>query len=115
MEAPREEKSSAPLLSIEGLSVDIGLPAGTLHALNDVSFSVRRGETYCLVGESGCGKTITAVTIMRLLPRLAAISGGRIMFDGTDLATLSETQMSQWRGSRIGMIFQEPMTSLNPV
>ena len=105
-----------PLLSVEHLSVSLALPHGTMPVLRDLSFTVSRGETLCLVGESGCGKSITALALLRLLPRrIGRISAGRILFDGTDLAMLDEAQMRGIRGNRIAMIFQEPMTSLNPV
>ena len=104
-----------PVLEVEDLNVDIKVPAGTLHAVNKVSFSVRPGETLSLVGESGCGKSITSLAIMRLLPKAARLSASKIIFDGQDLAALSEKQMARLRGNRIGMIFQDPMTSLNPV
>ncbi len=84
--------------------------------MDGVSWSVRAGETLALVGESGCGKSVTALAVMRLLAKPAGrINGGRIMFEGTDLLTLSESQMRQRRGRDIAMIFHEPMTSLNPV
>jgi peptide/nickel transport system ATP-binding protein len=105
-----------PLLSVENLSVSLALPHGTMPVLRDLSFTVNRGETLCIVGESGCGKSITALALMRLLPRhIGRISAGRILFDGKDLALLNEAEMRGIRGNRIAMIFQEPMTSLNPV
>ncbi len=108
--------NNGPLLSVEHLSVSLALPHGTMPVLRDLSFTVNRGETLCLVGESGCGKSITALALMRLLPRrIGRISAGRILFDGVNLATLNETEMRGIRGNRIAMIFQEPMTSLNPV
>jgi oligopeptide/dipeptide ABC transporter ATP-binding protein len=86
------------------------------YAVDDVSFTVRRGATLCLVGESGCGKSVTALSIPRLLPSPPAIvAGGEIVFDGQDLVRLSEKDLRRIRGRRIGMVFQEPMTSLNPV
>jgi peptide/nickel transport system ATP-binding protein len=106
----------APLLSVENLSVSLALPHGDMQVLRELSFTVHRGETLALVGESGCGKSITALALLRLLPkRIGRVSAGRILFDGTDLATLDESAMRQIRGNRIAMIFQEPMTSLNPV
>jgi peptide/nickel transport system ATP-binding protein len=108
--------NSAPLLSVEDLSVSLSLPHGTMQVLRNLSFTVNRGETLALVGESGCGKSITALALLRLLPRrIGRIAAGRILFDGTDLATLDEPAMRRIRGNRIAMIFQEPMTSLNPV
>ena len=102
------------LLRVENLSVDIAVPAGTLHAVNAVSFAVRSGETFCLVGESGCGKTITSLALMRLLPKRARLRADAIAFEGRNLLALSEREMAALRGDRIGMIFQDPMTSLNP-
>ncbi|HYQ71206.1 MAG TPA: oligopeptide/dipeptide ABC transporter ATP-binding protein, partial [Gammaproteobacteria bacterium] len=105
-----------PLLSIENLSVRLGTGAGAICPVDDVSFNIGRGETFALLGESGCGKSMTALAILRLLPQPAGrITGGRVLLDGTDLAALPERDMRGVRGRRISMIFQEPMTSLNPV
>ncbi len=106
---------AAPLLDVEGLSVEIKVPGGMLHAVTDVSFSVAPGETFCLVGKSGCGKTMTALALMQLLPRKARFKASRIAFEGRDLFKLGEREMAALRGNRFGMIFQDPMTSLNPV
>jgi peptide/nickel transport system ATP-binding protein len=103
-----------PLLEVEGLSVDISTPSGPLHAVRDVSFEVGRGETMCLVGESGCGKSITSLAIMGLLPRAAHARATRLAFDGIDLARLARGARNDLRGNRMAMIFQEPMTALNP-
>jgi ABC-type dipeptide/oligopeptide/nickel transport system ATPase component len=103
------------LLRVSQLSVGFNTELGPVRVVENVSFAVPRGHTVGLVGESGCGKSVTAHTIMRLLPSPPSrIDGGRIFFDGIDLLTLSETEMQKIRGDRIGMIFQEPMTSLNP-
>ncbi|MBI1243910.1 MAG: ATP-binding cassette domain-containing protein [Alphaproteobacteria bacterium] len=102
------------ILTVEGLEVDLSVPAGTLHAVRDVSFEVARGETLCIVGESGCGKSMTALALMGLLPRNARRRARRLVFDGIDLAAASRTQTNDLRGSRMSMIFQEPMTALNP-
>jgi ABC-type glutathione transport system ATPase component len=100
------------LLSVDGLSLNFGSHA----AVRDLSFSIDRGETVALVGESGSGKSATALAIMRLIDREGgSITGGRILLDGTDLAVLPEREMRQVRGNRISMVFQEPMTALNPV
>jgi peptide/nickel transport system ATP-binding protein len=115
MEHRKYDPADAPVLTVEGMNVDIAVPAGALHAVTDVSFSVRQRETLCLVGESGCGKTITSLALMRLLPRTAKLTARQITFEGHDLGKISERQMARLRGNRIGMIFQDPMTSLNPV
>jgi len=102
------------LLEIQNLTVEFDLGVGHLTAVDDVSFKIDAGEALALVGESGSGKTVTALSIMRLLDRSAKIVKGHIWFDGQDLATESESAMQCIRGRRIGMVFQEPMTSLNP-
>ena len=102
------------LLDVKGLSVDIPLAAGMLHPVQNLTFSVDKGETLCIVGESGCGKSLTSLALMNLLPKKAIRTGEAILFDGEDLLKKSERQMADLRGNRIGMIFQEPMTSLNP-
>ena len=108
--------SSAPILAVEKLVVEFSTSRGTLRAVDGVSWSVRAGETLALVGESGCGKSVTALAVMRLLAKPAGrITGGRIMFEDIDLLSLSESEMRARRGRDIAMIFQEPMTSLNPV
>jgi peptide/nickel transport system ATP-binding protein len=105
---------SKPILEVENLCVDIPTPTGTLHAVQGVNFTVERGETLCIVGESGCGKSITALSLMNLLPKVARRSADRLVLDGQDMLGLGERKMSNLRGNRIAMIFQEPMTSLNP-
>jgi peptide/nickel transport system ATP-binding protein len=105
-----------PLLTIENLSVRLGHGTGSICPVDDVSFSINRGETFALLGESGCGKSMTALALLRLLPQpVGRITAGRVLLDGTDLAALPERDMRKVRGRRISMIFQEPMTSLNPV
>lgn len=105
----------APLLSIQDLHVTFDTFAGTTHAVRGVSFDLYRGETIAIVGESGCGKSVTAQTILQLIPQPPGhIRGGSIFFEGKDLLKLNEQQMRQIRGRDIGMIFQDPMTSLNP-
>jgi peptide/nickel transport system ATP-binding protein len=107
--------TSTPLLSVEGLTVGFNTEQGRVRVVEDVNFSVAAGKTMGLVGESGCGKSVTAQTIMRLLPSPpSVIEAGRILFDGDDLAAASQKRMQKIRGDRIGMVFQEPMTSLNP-
>ena len=103
------------LLEVAGLSVEIDVPAGVLHAVSDIDFSVARGETLAIVGESGCGKTMTALAIMRLLPRKARIRARRIALEGQDVTALPDRAFSEIRGARMSMIFQDPMTALNPV
>ena len=104
------------LLDVRDLRTYFDTDAGLVKAVDGVSFSVEPGETLGLVGESGCGKSVTALSILRLLPKpVGRIAGGSILFDGKDLASQSEEQMRTIRGNRISMIFQEPMTSLNPV
>lgn len=103
-----------PLLEVQGLRVSIPLEDGTLHAVRGVDFSVSPGETLCIVGESGCGKSLTSLGLMRLLPRAARVEAQRLRFDSIDLVGLDERAMSDIRGNRMSMIFQEPMTSLNP-
>ena len=103
------------LLEIKNLSTDIRLADRTIHAVNNVSFEVNSGETFALVGESGSGKSITALSIARLLPGAASISQGEVLLNGENLLDYSERDMRAVRGSKISMIFQEPMTSLNPV
>ena len=102
------------LLQIENLSVSIASPAGTVHAVRDVSFSLRPGEVLAIVGESGCGKSILCKSIMKLLPKSAKIDGGRILADGVDIAGYSEREMRKLRGKLFSMIFQDPMTALDP-
>ncbi|MBX5476924.1 MAG: ABC transporter ATP-binding protein [Clostridia bacterium] len=103
------------LLRIENLHTYFKTEDGVVPAVAGVSFSVRRGETVALVGESGCGKSQTALSIMRLLSNQGRIVQGRILFEGTDLTKASEATMRRIRGNQISMVFQEPMTSLNPV
>ena len=104
------------LLEVKDLSVTLFTEDGALPAIHELSFIMRKGETLAVVGESGCGKSMTALSIMGLLPQPPAkIVGGSINFEGKDLAKLSRDEMRAYRGNRIGMIFQEPMTSLNPV
>jgi peptide/nickel transport system ATP-binding protein len=102
------------ILEVEGLEVAIPLAAGVLHPVRNVGFAVRRGETFCLVGESGCGKSLTALALMDLLPRRAVRKARRLRFAGTDLVQLGERRMADLRGDKLAIIFQEPMTSLNP-
>ncbi|MBV1694359.1 MAG: ABC transporter ATP-binding protein [Hyphomicrobiales bacterium] len=107
---------SEPLLTVDDLRTHFFNEDGVTRAVDGVSFAIRPGETLGIVGESGCGKSVTALSILRLLPpRLGRTIGGRVTFDGMNLLALSESEMRRVRGNRIAMIFQEPMTSLNPV
>ena len=108
--------TGAPLLSIENLVVEFGSGASRAPAVNGIDLALERGRTLGLVGESGCGKSVTSLAVMRLVPTPPGhYAGGRIVFEGRDLLTLPESEMRALRGGRIGMVFQEPMTSLNPV
>jgi oligopeptide/dipeptide ABC transporter ATP-binding protein len=103
------------LLEVRGLSVDFQTPRGRVHALRDVDLMVPRGEVVGLVGESGCGKTTLVSAVMRLLAENAEIRSGQILFDGQDILTLAPDRLRRLRGDRIAMVFQDPMTALNPV
>ena len=104
------------VIEVRGLQTYLFTRSGVVKAVDDVSFSLRRGETLAVVGESGCGKSMTALSIMRLVPSPPGkIVGGRIALEGKDLLQLDEAEMRDIRGNEISMIFQEPMTSLNPV
>ncbi|MBU0501506.1 MAG: ABC transporter ATP-binding protein [Gammaproteobacteria bacterium] len=103
------------LLRVRGLCVAIGEGEDAVRPVEGVDMEIRRGETFALLGESGCGKSMTALTLMRLLPPGGQIISGEVVLDGASLPDLSEREMRKERGGRIGMIFQEPMTSLNPV
>jgi oligopeptide/dipeptide ABC transporter ATP-binding protein len=104
-----------PLLSVSDLSTHFFMRDGVVHAVDGVSFDVEKGRVLGIVGESGCGKTVTALSIMGLIPRPPArIVSGEVVFNGRDLTALSERELEDVRGSQIAMIFQDPMTSLNP-
>ena len=119
MKTPGAASSSThgdALLSVEDLAVHFHVGGQVFRAVDGVSFALHRGRTLGVVGESGCGKSVTSLAIMRLVQQPPGrYAGGRINFDGRDLLTLSDSEMRALRGGRIGMIFQEPMTSLNPV
>jgi peptide/nickel transport system ATP-binding protein len=109
-------RADVNVLEVRGLQTVFFTNSGLFRAVDDVSFHVRRGETLAIVGESGCGKSVSALSIMRLVPDPPGrIVGGAILLEGTDLLALDEPAMRQIRGNRMSMIFQEPMTSLNPV
>lgn len=103
------------ILNVKNLKTYFNLSAGTAKAVDDVSFSIRKGGSLALVGESGCGKSVTALSIMRLITPPGEIVSGEILFDGEDLLKKSDEEIRKIRGAKAGMIFQEPMTSLNPV
>ncbi|MEL7466156.1 MAG: ABC transporter ATP-binding protein [Pseudomonadota bacterium] len=105
---------SETVLEVQNMTVDIPISAGMLHPVRGVSFSVAKGETLCIVGESGCGKSLTSLALMGLLPKTAIRKADRIMFRGEDIKDFGERRMAQLRGGAMSMIFQEPMTSLNP-
>jgi oligopeptide/dipeptide ABC transporter ATP-binding protein len=103
------------LLEVKNLKTEFKTDDGTFWAVDDVSFKVEKGKTLGIVGESGCGKSVTSLSIMRLIQKPGKIVGGEILFEGTDLLKVSDEKMRDIRGNQIAMIFQEPMTSLNPV
>jgi oligopeptide/dipeptide ABC transporter ATP-binding protein len=109
------QATSAPLLSIENLTVGFSTERGPVTAVRGVSLSVAARETLCLVGESGCGKSVTCHAVLGLLPSNGRVTGGRILFEGRDLAALPERELEHLRGREIAMIFQDPLTALNPV
>ncbi|MBS1810617.1 MAG: ABC transporter ATP-binding protein [Acidobacteria bacterium] len=104
-----------PLLEVKNLRTYFATARGEVRSVDDVSFTLESGETLCLVGESGCGKSVTALSIMRLVASPGYIAGGEILFEGRDLLKLSNEAMRKIRGDDVAMIFQDPMTSLNPV
>lgn len=116
MTATPNETAPAPILTVEDLRTHFFTQDGVTRAVDGVSFAIKPGDTLGIVGESGCGKSVTALSLMRLLPpKLARTVGGSIRFEERDILALDEAQMRTIRGNRMAMIFQEPMTSLNPV
>ena len=114
--AARAASSGQPLLDVRGLRTEFHTQDGTVHAVNGISYTLREGEAMGLVGESGCGKSVSALSLMRLIPTPPGrIAGGEILFEGRDLLNLSDEEIRRVRGNQIAMIFQDPMTSLNPV
>jgi peptide/nickel transport system ATP-binding protein len=103
------------LLEVKDLNLEFKTSRGTLKALSGISFNVQRGEVFGLVGETGCGKTVTGLSVLQLLPRSANITNGMISFDNTNLLAVSPAEMEHVRGGKIAMIFQDPSSSLNPV
>lgn len=106
---------SDPILSIEDLHIRFDTYAGTVHAVNGMTFSMRPGEMFGLVGESGCGKSVTGLAVLRAVPSPGRIENGRVLFDGEDVMLKSDAEIQDLRGGRIAMIFQDPTASLNPV
>ena len=111
-----DEKARRPILEVSNLKTHFFLEEGVVKAVDDISFNISARETLCLVGESGCGKSLTALSILRLVPAPPGkIVSGSIYYSDTNLLTLPEKEMRKLRGKEISMIFQEPMTALNPV
>ncbi|CAG0986524.1 MAG: ABC transporter ATP-binding protein [Rhizobiaceae bacterium] len=110
-----EVAGSEPLLNVVGLQTQIRSDRGTITPVDGVSFHIKAGEIVALVGESGCGKSMTALSTMRLVSSPVSVTGGQVVFEGTDLLGLSDRQMRRMRGGRLAMIFQDPMTFLNPL
>ncbi|SEQ48806.1 peptide/nickel transport system ATP-binding protein [Devosia sp. YR412] len=107
--------TQASVLAVSDLEIEIRGAQGSFAVVSDMSFSVHAGETLCIVGESGCGKSMTALSLLRLLPDAASISRGKILIDGEDFLAMNQRQTEDFRGEKIAMIFQEPLTALNPV
>ncbi|WP_269583790.1 ABC transporter ATP-binding protein [Roseibium sp. Sym1] len=105
---------SETILNVKDLTVDISLSSGTLHAVRGIDFDLKRGETLCIVGESGSGKSLTSLAVMGLLGEKLKVGASKLEFEGRDLRSMTPKQMQTLRGDRMAMIFQEPMTSLNP-
>ena len=106
---------STPLLQVKNLSTSFNVDSGEVRAVNGISFNLDKGKVLGIVGESGSGKSVTAYSIMRILVEPGKITGGQILFNGEDIVNFSKKQMREFRGKRISIIFQDPMTSLNPV
>ena len=115
MSSDKSQNNGEPLFRVDNLKVHFFTEEGVVRAVDDVSFRMAGGESLGLVGESGCGKTVTSLSLLRLVPPPGRIVGGRILFRGVELLDLPEAEMRKYRGAGIAMVFQEPMTSLNPV
>ncbi|MDH3398153.1 MAG: ATP-binding cassette domain-containing protein, partial [Acidimicrobiia bacterium] len=115
VDRPRPARGST-ILEVRDLHTEFDTEQGIVHAVDGVTFDVKAGETLAIVGESGCGKTVTALSILGLLPhRQGRISGGQVLFHGVDLVPMTTKQLNAIRGDRIAMIFQDALTALNPV
>ncbi|MFP9062205.1 ABC transporter ATP-binding protein [Natrialbaceae archaeon A-chndr2] len=114
-EAERISRDGEPLLSVQNLQTRFDTDEGTIRATDGVSFEVDKGEILGIVGESGCGKSVTSLSLMGLVDNPGYIAGGSVMFDDTDLTELSRSELRKYRGNRISMVFQEPSTAMNPV
>jgi len=114
-DAPLADRAGTTVLTVESLSIAIKRGVDSLPVVRDVSFALRQAECLALVGESGCGKTMTALSLMRLLPPAAHVTGGAITLQGTNLLRLGDGEMRALRGNRVAMIYQDPMSALNPV
>jgi peptide/nickel transport system ATP-binding protein len=112
---PKRQRGEKPLLEVSGLYTSFHTRDGVVRAVDGIDFHVDRGEIMGLVGESGCGKSVTSLSIMRLIAKPGRIEAGTVVFDGTDLLKISNEEMRHYRGERISMIFQQPTSSLNPV
>lgn len=110
-----DEVEKQVVLSVKNLETTFNLSSGPFRAVNNVSYDIRKGETLGIVGESGCGKSVTSYSLMRLIEKPGRVSNGQVMLNGRDLLRLNESQMESVRGGEMAMIFQEPMTALNPV
>ena len=113
--AVTEVRGIVKLLDVQNLSVIFETESGTAQAVDDLSFSIERGKVLGIVGESGCGKSVTTMSVLRLISSPGRVKSGKIIFDGQDLLSLNEKQMQQIRGNKIALVPQDPMTSLNPV
>ena len=102
------------ILKLENYSVSFNTPKGEVEAVRNINLTVNKGEILCIVGESGCGKTVTCQSVMKLLPKNSKIKSGRIILDGEDITDYKEAKMRKLRGGRMSMIFQDPLLTLNP-
>ena len=113
--SPSLQAERGNLLKVNDLNLEFKTSRGVLKALSGISFDVQRGEVFGIVGETGCGKTVTGLSVLRLLPRSARITHGSVTFDETNLLDLPASEMEHVRGGKVAMIFQDPSSSLNPV